>query len=121
MKKTKIIITIILSILLVAIIVRAGLVANSLKNAEIKPKEPIVPTNRTHKNITFICDKIPMSVMSHEPDGKWDDNDIEYAVLSKCKETATEIRMDGLILKELSNGKFRFMPEFVEEDLGIEE
>ncbi len=113
-------IIIIFSFLLVVVLVSAELVLNNLKNAEIKPRESIVFTNRTHKNITFICDKTPMSVISIEQDGKWDDNDIVSAVRSECKETATEIRMDGLILKELDNGYMKFMPEFVEESLGEE-
>jgi len=112
--KIKIITTI--SILLLAVLVSAGLVLNDSKNAEIQPQEKSY-TSDTEKNITFMCDETPMSVISQEPDGNWDEGDVVYSISSVRNKVATEISMDDLIYKELADGSKAFQPEFIEEDL----
>lgn len=66
------------------------------------PKEK----NINYENISYRCDGEFMSVLDYEPDGKWDENDVQNAIV--CDGIATNIKKEGVIYKENKYDKKSF-------------
>jgi len=87
--------------ILLAVVLVSGAITYSLTNVTIEPKEDKV----INKEVLFFdCGKDKMNITLSEPDGTYDENDIEYAIRRVCDDTATNIQMNGIYWKENKYG-----------------
>jgi len=69
------------------------------------------------EQITFDCGKVKGIVIEgNEPDGKYDDNDLQSAIRMNCSDTITNIKMGGLTYKQNKYGVKSFDETYLKQD-----
>ena len=69
------------------------------------------------KQITFDCGSEKGVVIdASEPDGKWDENDLQSAIKKQCSEEVTHIKMNNLEYKQNKYGTKSFDEEYLKSD-----
>ena len=79
--------------------------------------KPVAKALPAPEQITFDCGKeLGVIIDGNEPDGKYDDNDLQSAIRMNCSDTITNIKMGGLTYKQNKYGIKSFDETYLKTD-----
>ena len=112
----KIYMSIMIGMLLITLVSALVITEFNITDVILNPNDEIksIPIS---EQITFDCGAVKGIVIEvSEPDGKWDDNDIQSAIRKSCSETVSNIYMNGLKYKQNKYGTKSFDETYLKSD-----